>query len=178
MTVAGQTERPEAQPTDDITTRLDNLAQSLAGEYPPHTLMDLAEAASLITTLRATLAGQHRREAEAGTADYPPLVELGRVCAVREHLNRAAVRLWREFVFPALCREHGWSWCISYQDAVLHSGDLYRFDGWVRLATSRSGTDARSGRKGRSKVIWGWHADPDVRRSAALPTPPSRGEGV
>lgn len=69
MTVAGQTERMGVQPTEDITTRLDNLAQSLAGEYPPHTLMDLAEAASLITTLRATLAGQHRREAEVGTPD-------------------------------------------------------------------------------------------------------------
>lgn len=43
-------------PTEDITTRLDNLAQSLAGEYPPHTLMDLAEAASLITTLRSLTA--------------------------------------------------------------------------------------------------------------------------
>jgi hypothetical protein len=43
------------RPADDITVRLDNLAQSLAGEYPPHTLMDLAEAASLITMLRRTL---------------------------------------------------------------------------------------------------------------------------
>lgn len=42
----------EVRPTDDITVRLDNLAQSLAGEYPPHTLMDLAEAASLIERLR------------------------------------------------------------------------------------------------------------------------------
>lgn len=47
----------DVRPTEDITTRLDNLAQSLAGEYPPHTLMDLAEAASLITTLRSQLSG-------------------------------------------------------------------------------------------------------------------------
>lgn len=110
---------------------------------------------------------QLQRERVAGFS-RDEAFELGRVCAVREHLNRAALRLWREFVFPALCREHGWQWCISYQDAALHTGDLYRFDGWVRLATSRSGTDARSGRKGRSKVIWGWHADPDVRRSTAI----------
>lgn len=97
--------------------------------------------------------------------------ELGRVCAVRAHLNRVALRLWREFVFPALCREHGWTWAISYQDAVLHSGDLYRFDGWVRLATSRSGPDRRSGRKGRSKVIWGWHDDAAVRAQARGPKP-------
>lgn len=48
---------PEVRPADDITLRLDNLAQSLAGEYPPHTLMDLAEAASLITTLRRQING-------------------------------------------------------------------------------------------------------------------------
>lgn len=83
-------------------------------------------------------------------------MELGRVCAEREHLNRVAVRLWREFVFPAICKTTGQSWALSYQDAVLHSGNLYRFDGWVRLGTSRSGTDQRSGKKGRNKVIWGW----------------------
>jgi hypothetical protein len=44
-----ETDRRESE---DITARLDNLAQSLAGEYPPHVLMDLAEAASLISTLR------------------------------------------------------------------------------------------------------------------------------
>jgi Lar family restriction alleviation protein len=48
---------PEVRSADDITVRLDNLAQSLAGEYPPHTLMDLAEAASLITTLRLQING-------------------------------------------------------------------------------------------------------------------------
>lgn len=93
--------------------------------------------------------------------------ELGRVCAVREHLNRAALRIWREFVFPALCREHGFAWVVSYQDAILHSGDLYQFDGWVRLGVSRSGTDKRRGKRGRSKVIWGWHADSGVRSARA-----------
>lgn len=82
--------------------------------------------------------------------------ELGRVCAVRPGINRAAVRLWREFVFPDICRSGGYKAVISYQDAILHSGDLYRFDGWKRIGTSRSGTDKRSGRKGRSKVIWAY----------------------
>jgi hypothetical protein len=89
--------------------------------------------------------------------------ELGRVCAARPGLNRVALRLWREFVFPALCQAYGWQWVISYQDAHLHTGDLYRFDGWVRLGKSSSGPDRRSGRPGRSKVIWGWHADGAVR---------------
>jgi hypothetical protein len=94
--------------------------------------------------------------------------ELGRICAVRPGLNRVALRIWREFVFPAMCQAHGWSWVISYQDAVLHSGDLYRFDGWLRLAVSRSGTDQRSGRKGRNKVIWGWSDDLLIRTARKM----------
>ena len=62
-------DKTEVRPTDDITTRLDNLAQSLAGEYPPHTLMDLAEAASLITTLRSQLSGMLRPQSEGRAND-------------------------------------------------------------------------------------------------------------
>lgn len=85
--------------------------------------------------------------------------ELGRVCASRRDLNRVVLRLWREFVFPPMCLVHGWTWVISYQDAALHSGDLYRFDGWAKLGFSHSGTDRRSSRRGRDKVIWGWSSD-------------------
>lgn len=89
-------------------------------------------------------------------------VELGRVCAARPAINRAAVRLWREFVFPSLCTVNGQAWVISYQDAVMHTGGLYRFDGWIKLGVSSSGTDPRAiggGRTGRRKVIWGFSHD-------------------
>lgn len=92
--------------------------------------------------------------------------ELARVCAVRPDLCRVALRLWREFVFPAMCAAGGQRWAISYQDRTEHSGDLYRMDGWVRLGATSSGTDPRSRggtRKGRRKVIWGWNADPMER---------------
>ncbi len=80
-------------------------------------------------------------------------VELSRICAARPHLNRAILRLWRESVFALLPHVYA----ISYQDAVLHSGDLYRFDGWQCIVQSaRSGTDARSGKKGRRKRVWLW----------------------
>ena len=106
-----------------------------------------------------TAAGDLIRERAAGfTRDEA--FELARVCCVRPHISRPMLRLWRELVFPALCARHGWTWCISYQDAVLHSGELYRHDGWVRVGYSNSGTDKRSGRKGRKKVIWGWNAHP------------------
>jgi hypothetical protein len=84
------------------------------------------------------------------------VIELARVCAVRRNLNRVVVRLWREFVLPPMAREWGASWAVSYQHATMHSGDLYRFDGWQQLGRSSSGTDKRSGRRGYSKVIWGW----------------------
>src|SRR5688572_8678931 len=50
-------------------------------------------------------------------------IELSRLCAARPHICRVALRLWREFVFPALDRAHA----VSYQDADQHNGNTYRF---------------------------------------------------
>lgn len=84
-------------------------------------------------------------------------IELARLCAARAGLCRVALRLWREGVFPAM-RLIGrpYQVAISYQDADLHNGNTYRFDGWRRIGVSRSGTDQRSGSRGRNKVIWAW----------------------
>ena len=79
-------------------------------------------------------------------------IELARLCAARPGLCRVALRLWREFVSP----NPGCTAAISYQDADLHNGNTYRFDGWSRVGYSRSGTDARSGRRGRNKWVWAW----------------------
>jgi len=76
-------------------------------------------------------------------------IELARLCAERPGLCRVALRLWREFVLPQLAPV-----AISYQDADLHNGNTYRFDGWGRAGFSSSGTDQRTGRKGRRKWIW------------------------
>jgi len=86
--------------------------------------------------------------------------ELSRVCAAEPDWCRAALRLWRKTVFPAICRAYGHRWVVSYQDAALHTGNLYRMDGWLRVAYSHSGTDRRSGRSGRDKWIWAWNDDP------------------
>jgi len=107
----------------------------------------VAVTASLV---RETCAGLTRAEA----------IELARLCAGRPWLNRAMLRIWREAVLPPLCRAYGWSWAVSYQDELAHSGNTYRFDGWTVLGRSSSGTDKRSGRKGRRKTIWGWHVAP------------------
>lgn len=93
-------------------------------------------------------------------------IELTRLCAARPSLCRVALRLWREFVFPDLSAAWDCPWAISYQDANLHSGNTYRLDGWVRIGATRSGTDKRAAggtRKGRNKVVWGWHPDAQLR---------------
>ena len=80
-------------------------------------------------------------------------VEVCRLCAERPHLNRVGLRLWREFVLPSLGR-FGVSYAISYQDADIHTGNIYRFDGWQRFHYSHSGTDTRTGKAGRRKWLW------------------------
>ena len=102
-----------------------------------------------------TMAASLIRECVGGGADYmvrENTIELARLCAERPGLCRVALRLWREFVFPKM----GYRYAMSYQDADLHNGNTYRFDGWKRVAFSHSGTDTRSGRPGRSKWIWQW----------------------
>jgi antitoxin VapB len=119
------------------------------GMFAHGQLVALTVTADLV---RETCAGLSREEA----------VELARLCAARADLCRPMLRLWREFVFPA----YSAAWAVSYQDEALHTGDTYRFDGWVQLQQhARSGTDQRSGRKGRSKTIWGWHPDPAIRKA-------------
>lgn len=82
-------------------------------------------------------------------------VELSRLCAARPSLNRVMLRLWREFVFPRTGRHYA----VSYQDADVHTGNTYRFDGWTRAAYSRAGgADRRSGRRPRNKWVWIWEA--------------------
>ena len=85
-------------------------------------------------------------------------IELSRLCASRGGLCRVALRLWREFVFPAM----GYEFAVSYQDADLHNGNTYRFDGWERVGRARSGTDTRSGRPGRDKWVWVWPGMPNA----------------
>lgn len=81
-------------------------------------------------------------------------MELARLCAARPGLCRVALRLWREFTFP----RHGKAFAVSYQDADLHTGNTYRFDGWQRVSWAPGGTstDQRTGRKGRNKWVWVW----------------------
>lgn len=85
------------------------------------------------------------------------VVELARLCASRRDLNRAMLRLWRELILPAMLRAHGRSFAVSYQDEAFHTGDVYRFDGWIDIgAGGGGGNDIRTGRQSRKMRIWGF----------------------
>ena len=118
------------------------------GRQDAHALVVMG--APVAVTLTADLI----RETVAG-APYltrQSCVELARLCAAGPEWNRVALRLWREIVLPLTGKAYG----VSYQDAAMHNGNLYRFDGWSRVSFSHSGRDARSGRQGRNKWVWVW----------------------
>lgn len=92
------------------------------------------------------------------------VVELVRLCAARRDLCRVMLRLWREMVFPDVARVHGRTLAVSYQDRALHTGDTYRFDGWLAIGKGGGGgPDSRTGAKGRKMTIWAW--PPEAARS-------------
>jgi hypothetical protein len=135
--------------------RMGALERGNSGALHCHALFVSGRPVGLACTsslIRECVGGGNQHMTRANT------IELSRVCAAEPWACRVVLRLWREVVFPGTRRE----FAISYQDAALHSGNLYRFDGWQRIGKSHSGTDSRTGRKGRDKVIWCW-----ARRAAA-----------
>lgn len=103
-------------------------------------------------------AGETAREVVGQTGiTRAEAVELVRLCAVRRDLCRPMLRLWREMVLPGIASVHHRRIAVSYQDEALHTGDIYRFDGWQLLGKGGGGgIDARTGRSGRKMKIWGW----------------------
>lgn len=91
------------------------------------------------------------------------VVELARLAACERWACRVMLRLWREICAP--------SWpcwavrgAVSYSHNAMHSGDLYRFDGWTKMredcgsggggtwSKSREADAAVAGRK----TLWLW----------------------
>ncbi len=75
------------------------------------------------------------------------VVELARLCSSTPYLNRVMLRLWREYCAP----NYG-AWrpkaVVSYSHNGLHSGDIYRFDGWGKV-TDKAGSTGKGGNWGR-----------------------------
>lgn len=91
------------------------------------------------------------------------VVELARLAASAPWANRLMLRLWREVCAP---RWDCWpvKAAVSYSHNGMHTGDLYRFDGWRKVrddagssgggswSRQRYATDAVHGRKS----LWIW----------------------
>lgn len=95
---------------------------------------------------------------------YPrgEVYELARQCSHPDYraITRVCVRLWRETT-PALWARAYWPVraAVSYANALRHAGDIYRFDGWKKVADVRGGVGGNSWQKGKryeAKTIWAY----------------------
>jgi hypothetical protein len=91
------------------------------------------------------------------------VVELARLGSENRWANRVMIRLWREVCAP---RWKNWPVlaAVSYSHNAMHSGNLYRFDGWEKIrddagstggatwSRTRKNTDAVYGKKS----LWVW----------------------
>lgn len=95
--------------------------------------------------------------------DRVQLVELARLAARVRWANRVMIRLWREVCAPK------WPcWpvraAVSYSHNAMHSGNLFRFDGWEKVredcGSSGGGTWSKPRAEGDavrgSKTLWLW----------------------
>jgi hypothetical protein len=79
------------------------------------------------------------------------------------------VRLWR-VVAPGAWPHWTVKACVSYSNALRHTGDIYRFDGWTKVADVKGGTASETwGNEGRRKKldpksVWVWAVAPLVLR--------------
>lgn len=92
------------------------------------TIVSVAVSAS---TVSATCAGRPRST----------LLELARLCThpQKRWATRPCLRLWRELAHTQW-RHWPVKALVSYQGAIRHSGNVYRFDGWTRVASTPGST--------------------------------------
>ena len=73
---------------------------------------------------------------------------------------------------------------VSYQNAVRHTGDIYRLDGWVRVKFARGGKSGPNSTWTRAKEydpkwLWAWPLDEkereDLRRRVKAKEKPKTG---
>lgn len=89
------------------------------------------------------------------------VVELARLCSEpsQRWATRVTLRLWRELA-PRSWGSSYWPVVavVSYANAVRHKGDIYRFDGWTKVADVKGsgggGTWTRPRKDGEPKSVW------------------------
>ena len=101
--------------------------------------------------------------ASCGDFKRQEIVELARLCSHPDHrwATRVCLRLWRELA------PYSWPYwpvraCVSYANALRHSGDVYRFDGWKRIANSKGSTGGGTWSKHKKmepKSVWAYELE-------------------
>lgn len=99
--------------------------------------------------------------------DRCEVIELTRQCSAPEwrSMTRVCVRLWRELA-PGCWHHWQAKALVSYSNAIRHSGDIYRFDGWTRYGDVKGGAKVNYGRPKviDPKTVWVY---PLVEREAS-----------
>lgn len=110
--------------------------------------------------------------ARCGPYERHSVVELARLCADPAHrdLTRVAIRLWRK-IAPVCWSANYWPVvaCVSYANSTRHRGDVYRFDGWRKVADmpgSTGGGNWSRRKLGEPKSLWVFEI---ARPAAAVP---------
>jgi hypothetical protein len=110
---------------------------------------DLVGVAISASTVNGACGGYERKE----------VVELARLCCHPQYrdLSRVILRLWRKAAFTDWEKYWPVTAYVSYANAIRHTGNLYRFDGWTKIADVRGGTAGgnRAGTKTyEPKSVW------------------------
>jgi hypothetical protein len=105
------------------------------------------------STVNEHCGGFHRQE----------VVELARLCSAPEcgWATRVCLRLWRELA-PAAWPYWPVRAVVSYSNALRHSGNIYRFDGWKCIAKSRGSVGGGTWTRHKvmePKLIWAFEVE-------------------
>lgn len=109
------------------------------------------------STVNETCGGYRRQEC----------VELARQCSRPDYnwATRAIVRLWRE-IAPRCWPYWPVRAVVSYSNALRLAGDIYRFDGWIKVARSRGSTGGGTWTRHKvmePKDVWVYLLDKEER---------------
>jgi hypothetical protein len=97
--------------------------------------------------------------ARCGGYDRQACVELARLCSAPDHrdLTRVMLRLWRKSSATDWARFWPVQAYVSYSNALRHKGDIYRFDGWRKVADVPGGSATGGWTRAKSfdpKSVW------------------------
>jgi len=111
-------------------------------------IKELISVAVTASTVNKHCAGYDRQE----------VIELARLCSDPAHAwaTRVCLRLWRE-VAPKVWPHWSVVALVSYANALRHKGDIYRFDGWKKVAEVKGGVAGGDWNRGKTydpKSVW------------------------